>query len=217
MKRYVSFLLLAFSLLTLGASLIEAPKASNLTIMGAGKKSAGNCSPGTVFEVVLSANEAGYSNYTVRDVIHNANLSAATGSYARVTINIFSLGDTNTFESYIGQAASSGAAYDATAMVQLTGGDFGSGTYTKSGGAGNVVLVSGYILLNETYDHTKNYIVSGQFSPAGAATVWHTPGPSLNRTYYRSGASASEAVPAINADNGEFTAITQKIEIGCTP
>lgn len=172
--------------------------------------------PTTVFEVTLSGSESGFGGYTVRDIIDAANLAAATGPYVKVTLGLSSLGDGSTVEAYIGQQAAAGDPYDTTQMVQLTGGDFGAGTYTKSG-TGAATIASGFVQLNEAYDETKHYVIAAQFSAAAATTFKLS--AAANRSYYRFGADADVEAPAgpDPTDNGAFTTIVAKIEIQATP
>lgn len=165
--------------------------------------------PTTVFELALTSNEAGYSLYTVRDLIDATSLSAASGNTARVSLGLFALGDTTTVVAYIGQQAAAGNAYDVTAFTQLTGADFGAGTYTQVGSGTDLTIVSGFVTLNEAYDEAKSYVISAYFGVA-SATIYRTAG---NHTYYKSGNTAALPTEGSYTDNGAFTTLVRKIEI----
>ena len=118
----------------------------------------------TVIDTTMDADDNGWGGYTMVTRLSAANLAAATGQYIRVTLSFAFIQTGVVISAYVGQKAAAGDAYDANALVQLT---FNSGNITGDG-SGAIEYVSDWILLNEAYDETKDYLVSMQF---GAGTV----------------------------------------------
>jgi hypothetical protein len=170
-------------------------------------------SPVTVFEYVVlgtETGEVGWGGYTIRNTIGAANLGAATGQHARVTIGYRLLSTGTTVNAAIGQRAASGDFYDTTAMAVLTGGDFPSGVYTAPGFVPYVTMISDWILLNEPYDNTKDYTVAAH--TVGAAQTFNI--ADANNTVWYSGIDdAAVADTSGNAFGDHSNKIVIKIEI----
>lgn len=169
--------------------------------------------PTTVFSATLSGSDPGHHGETIGDRIASGNLAAATGTQARVTIGLATIVNDETVVAYIGQRAAAGDAFDATALRQLTGGDFGAGTYTHAAGTGSVVLTSDWVNLNEAYDSSKDYLVFAFFGGSGAVASTYRLSSTGNRTYYWAADIASVADKTSMVDNGEFINIVSMIEI----
>jgi hypothetical protein len=169
--------------------------------------------PTTVFNVTLAGGpDAGWGGYNLRQIIGASNLAAATGQYIRLTLGLKLVGDAMTIVAYVGQGSTGGNAYSTTAMRQLTGGSFGSGTYTQVGTTADVVLVSDWFLLNETYDETKDLVIS--LFGTGSGLSFYSVADAANSTHYKAPPNeAATAVVGTYSFNAAATQIISKIEI----
>jgi hypothetical protein len=172
-------------------------------------------SPVTVFEYVIlgtETRESGWGGYTIRQTKGAANLGAATGQHARVTLGYGLLSTGTTVKASIGQKAASGDPYDTTALVPLTGGDFPGGVYTAPGFVAYIGLVSDWILLNEPFDNTKAYTVASYV--VGAAQTFNI-ADANDAAYYSGVDTTAVADPATGsvAFDSNANKIVIKIEI----
>lgn len=162
----------------------------------------------TVFDPTLGGGEGGWAGFTIVEVVAAANLLAATGNQARVTLAFTTLANGTTIQAYIGQQAAAGDAYDFDSAVQLT--FSGSGTITGNGST--LSYVSDFVTLPQSYDNTKNYIVCLQAS-AGTLSTWNSASGTGNAVYYKSGADAATINKSGYSSDGAGSRTVDKIEI----
>jgi hypothetical protein len=169
--------------------------------------------PTTVFQTTLTgATIPGLSGTTMRQVTGAANLSAATGQQIRITIGFPLLGAGATIICYVGQGSTGGDQYDTTAMVQLTGGDFGSGTYTQAV-TNPATLVSDWCTLNEAYDEAKDLVIAFYGAVAGVS-IFTGVTNAIDHVWYVGGNTASVANATGYTDGDAFNSVfVAKIEI----
>jgi hypothetical protein len=162
----------------------------------------------TVYDVAITGSDPSWGGFTVVQVIDAANLGAASGTEARLTVKFIAFSNGGTAVLYFAQKAPAGDAYDFanTPMHVLF-----SGTDITGDGA-TLTYVSDWGSLPEAYDETKFYTLAGQFT--GATVTLAKDASSGDNSFFKAGADAATVDKSAYASNLANTALfVTKIEI----
>jgi hypothetical protein len=163
----------------------------------------------TVYNVSLTADDAGWGAQTHVVLLGAGNLGAASGTTARVTLQFGALAAGKTLVAYIGQRAASGDLYDfANTPSHLT---FGGTDITTDGTT--LVWLSDFVPLPEAYNEAKDYLVAVQSLGTGTLTLKKA--ASTGDQLYYKGAQDAATVnkTAYNLWLDGSAAIVTKVEI----